>query len=41
MYRELLNNQVNYTKELQSYGNMTEVEKKINREDLIAYKNYD
>jgi len=30
-----------YNKELQGYGNMTDVEKKLNREDLIAYKNYD
>lgn len=28
-------------KEYRGYGNMTNVEKAINREDLIAYKNYD
>jgi hypothetical protein len=41
MYRDILNTQLLYNKELQGYGNMTDVEKKINREDLIAYKNYD
>ena len=30
-----------YNKELQGYGNMTELEKKMNRVDLLAYKNYD
>lgn len=28
-------------KELSGYGNMTNVEKALNREDLIAYKNFD
>lgn len=26
---------------MQGYGNMTELEKKMNRVDLLAYKNYD
>lgn len=26
---------------MQGYGNMTDVEKKLNKEDLIAYKRYD
>ena len=30
-----------YNREMQGYGNMTDVEKKMNREDLYAYKNYD
>ncbi len=30
-----------YQKELRGYGNMTELEKKLNRVDLMAYKNYD
>jgi hypothetical protein len=30
-----------YQKELRGYGNMTELEKKLNRVDLSAYKNYD
>ena len=41
LYRELLDTQVQYQKELQGYGNMTEFEKKMNRVDLQAYKNYD
>ena len=41
MYRSLLDNQVTYNKELAGYGNMTNVEKKLNRQDLVAYKNYD
>ncbi len=30
-----------YQKELRGYGNMTELEKKLNRVDLMAYKHYD
>ena len=30
-----------YNKEMQGYGDMTDVEKKLNRIDLVAYKNYD
>ena len=41
MYKNLLDNQLNYNKELSGYGNMTNVEKKLNRADLTAYKNYD
>jgi len=41
MYRDLLNTQMQYQKELRGYGNMTELEKKLNRVDLMAYKNYD
>ena len=41
LYRELLDTQVQYQRELQGYGNMTEFEKKMNRVDLQAYKNYD
>jgi hypothetical protein len=41
MYRELLNTQIQYQKDLKGYGNMTELEKKMNRVDLAAYKNYD
>ena len=41
MYRDLLNTQMQYQKELRGYGNMTELEKKLNRIDLMAYKNYD
>lgn len=41
MYRDLLDTQMQYNRELQGYGNMTDVEKKLNRQDLLAYKNYD
>jgi hypothetical protein len=41
LYRELLDTQMLYQKELKGYGNMTELEKKMNRVDLLAYKNYD
>jgi len=41
MYRDLLNTQMQYQKELRGYGNMTELEKKLNRVDLMAYKHYD
>lgn len=41
LYRDLLDTQMQYQKELRGYGNMTELEKKINRVDLAAYKNYD
>lgn len=41
LYRDLLNTQIQYQKDLRGYGNMTELEKKMNRVDLAAYKNYD
>ena len=42
MYRDILDSQVNFNKQLmQGYGNMTSVEKRMNRDDLIAYKIYD
>jgi hypothetical protein len=41
MYRQLLDTQIQYAKELQGYGNMTELEKKMNRVELQAYKHYD
>ena len=41
LYRELLDTQLQYAKELKGYGNMTEFEKKMNRVDLQAYKNFD
>lgn len=41
MYRDLLNTQMQYQKELRGYGNMTELEKKLNRVDLMAYKHCD
>jgi hypothetical protein len=42
MYKNILDNQVSFNKQLQKgYGNMTSVEKRINKDDLLAYKNYD
>ncbi|CAI2366404.1 unnamed protein product [Moneuplotes crassus] len=40
MYREMLSNQIQYNKNLKAMGNMTYVEKKMNRADLRAYKHY-
>ena len=42
MYKGILDSQVNFNKEVNvNYGNMTNVEKKLNKDDLIAYKVYD
>jgi hypothetical protein len=41
MYRQMLNSQVQYNKGMKSFGNMTAVEKMMNRDDLKAYKVYD
>ena len=42
MYKGILDSQVNFNKEVNvNYGNMTNVEKQLNREDLEGYKNYD
>jgi hypothetical protein len=35
----MLDNQINVKNQLQLYGNMTSVEKQINKQDLEAYKN--
>lgn len=41
-YRSMLDNQRLITKQMYNgYGNMTNVEKKMNRADLLAYKSYD
>ena len=40
-YREMLDNQRKIKAEYKAYGNMTDVEKSMNRNDLIAWKNYD
>jgi len=39
MYREMLSSQIQYNKGLKAMGNMTYVEKKLNKMDLRAYKN--
>lgn len=42
MYRDILASQVNFNKEVSGhYGNMTNVEKKMNKNDLAAFKNYE
>lgn len=41
MYKQMLNSQVQYNKGLKSFGNMTRVEKMMNKDDLKAYKVYD
>ena len=40
-YRSILDSQIQYAKEASGYGNMTMMEKKMNKADLNAYKNYD
>ena len=32
---------MNYNQEMKKYGNMTNVEKRLNKKDLQAYKTYD
>lgn len=40
-YKVDLDSQVNHRKILRSYGNMTNVEKEMNKDDLNAWKKYD
>ena len=40
-YKSILDQQRAFNLEIQGYGNMTNVEKAMNREDLIAYKQRD
>ena len=40
-YKEMLDNQRRIKGDYKAYGNMTKVEKALNRNDLIAWKNYD
>lgn len=40
-YKEMLDSQRRIKDEYRSYGNMTNVEKCLNRNDLLAWKNYD
>lgn len=40
-YRQMLDQQVNVKNAMKMYGNMSSVEKAMNRHDLHAYKNYD
>jgi hypothetical protein len=40
-YKQMLDNQLKATKQRQMYGNMTGVEKSLNKNDLTAFKHYD
>ena len=40
-YKDMLDDQVRLQQNMRLNGNMTSEEKKINKEDMIAYKNYD
>lgn len=41
MYRQMLTSQIQYNNGLKSFGNMTKVEKMMNKDDLRAYKKFD
>ena len=42
MYKDILDNQVTFNEQMiASFGNMTGVEKKMNKSDLLAWKHYD
>lgn len=41
MYRQMLQSQIQYNNGLRAFGNMTKVEKQLNKDDLKAYKIYD
>jgi len=40
-YKDMLDTQVRGSKQRRMYGNMTGVEKSLNKDDLVAWKNYD
>lgn len=40
MYREMLQNQIDTNTKMKTLGNMTHVEKQMNKDDLRAYKEY-
>ena len=40
-YRNSLNEQINVRLGMKAYGNMTNVEKELNKEELNAYKKFD
>ena len=40
MYKQMLNSQIQYKNGIKSFGNMTQVEKQMNKDDLKAYKVY-
>ena len=37
----MLDNQIQFNKGLRMYGNMTKEEKQLNKDDLLAYQNFD
>lgn len=39
-YKDMLDSQVKVSKQRRLYGNMTGVEKSLNKDDLVAWKNY-
>ena len=40
-YKQMLDQQIKFNKEARMYGNMTQVEKRMNHHELYAYKNND
>lgn len=40
-YREMLDQQIKQKNQYKAYGNMTQIEKAMNKDDLKAWKNYD
>lgn len=40
-YKNMLDEQVNFNKNFKMYGNMTQMEKRMNHNDLYAYKHND
>ncbi len=40
-YKDSLDNQIKNRQALKAYGNMTNVEKELNKDDLVAWKKYD
>ena len=41
MYKKELDAQIHSRQVLKGYGNMTSVEKEMNKDELVAYKNFD
>ena len=41
LYKEELDKQITHKKVIRGYGNMTNVEKEMNKDDLLAWKKYD
>lgn len=41
MYKNQLDQQMQEQRAYKAYGNMTNVEKELNKDELVAYKKYD